>query len=86
MSSITAKVHPHNRSVHCLSCRQRNKSCTVYSASGLISDALSTAFFVMGEEKAAEFYEKYNIAEYIITRNDGTVSVSDGISADFKAS
>ena len=33
-----------------------------------------------------EFYEKYNIAEYIITRNDGTVSVSDGISADFKAS
>lgn len=62
------------------------KSCTVYSASGLISDALSTAFFVMGEEKAAEFYEKYNIAEYIITRNDGTVSVSDGISADFKAS
>lgn len=62
------------------------KSCTVYSASGLISDALSTAFFVMGEEKTAEFYEKYNIAEYIITRNDGTVSVSDGISADFKAS
>ena len=62
------------------------KSCTVYSASGLISDALSTAFFVMGEEKTAEFYEKYNIAEYIITRNDGTVSASDGISADFKAS
>lgn len=40
----------------------------------------------MGEEKTAEFYKKYNIAEYIITRNDGTVSVSDGISADFKAS
>ena len=62
------------------------KSCTVYSGSGLISDALSTAFFVMGADKAKEFYDKYDIAEYIITLTDGTVIVSDGISADFTAS
>ncbi len=62
------------------------KSCTVYSGSGLISDALSTAFFVMGADKAAEFYDSYNIAEYIITLTDGTVITSDGISADFTAS
>ena len=62
------------------------KSCTVFSASGLMSDALSTAFFVMGADKAKEFYDKYNIAEYIITLSDGKVIVSDGISADFKAS
>lgn len=61
------------------------KSCTVFSASGLISDALSTAFFVMGADKAKEFYDKYDIAEYIITLTDGTVIVSDGISADFTA-
>lgn len=60
------------------------KSCTVYSGSGLISDALSTAFFVMGEEKTKQFCEKYNIAEYIITLNDGSTVISDGISADFK--
>lgn len=62
------------------------KSCTVYSGSGLISDALSTAFFVMGADKAKEFYDKYNIAEYIITLADGTVITSDGISADFTTS
>lgn len=62
------------------------KSCTVYSGSGLISDALSTAFFVMGADKAAEFYDSYNIAEYIMTLTDGTVITSDGISADFTAS
>lgn len=62
------------------------KSCTVYSASGLISDALSTAFFVMGEEKTKQFCEKYDVAEYIITRYDGTVAVSDGIAGDFRVS
>lgn len=62
------------------------KSCTVYSESGLISDALSTAFFVMGADKTAEFYSKYNIAEYIITLTDGTIITSDGITADFTAS
>lgn len=61
------------------------KSCTVYAANGLISDALSTAFFVMGQEKAEQFYEKYKIAEYIITLDDGTVKTSDGIAADFRA-
>lgn len=62
------------------------KSCTVYSGSGLISDALSTAFFVMGADKAKEFYDKYDIAEYVITLTDGTIITSDGISADFTAS
>ena len=62
------------------------KSCTVYSGSGLISDALSTAFFVMGADKAEQFYDKYNIAEYVMTLSDGTVITSDGISADFRAS
>ena len=60
------------------------KSCTVYSANGLICDALSTAFFVMGQVKAEQFYEKYKIAEYIITLDDGTVIVSDGIAEDFR--
>ncbi|MGN0610288.1 MAG: FAD:protein FMN transferase [Ruminiclostridium sp.] len=62
------------------------KSCTVYAANGLISDALSTAFFVMGQEKTEQFYEKYKIAEYIITLDDGTVKTSAGIAADFRVS
>lgn len=60
------------------------KSCTVYASDGLISDALSTAFFVMGQEKTEQFYEKYRIAEYIITLDDGTVKASEGIAADFR--
>lgn len=60
------------------------RSCTVICDNGLISDALSTAFFVMGKSKALEFYEKYPIVEFVITDTDGNVITSDIIADCFE--
>lgn len=54
-------------------------SCTVIGDSGLISDALSTAFYVMGKNDALAFYDKYPLADFIITDKSGNVYVSKGI-------
>lgn len=51
-------------------------SVTIVSDSGLISDALSTACYVLGEKKAMELADLYE-AEIMIIRNDGT-SVQSG--------
>ncbi len=61
------------------------QSCTVICDNGLISDALSTAFFVMGKDKALEFYKNYPIVEFIITDKSGNVIVSDSIVNSFEA-
>ena len=61
------------------------KSCTVISDSGLISDALSTAVFVMGKDNAVTLYNEYPIAEFIITDKDGNVYVTDGIKIYFES-
>ncbi len=55
-------------------------SVMVYSDDGALSDALSTALFVMGLEQALEFYEK-NIFDYdaIIITKERYIYVSDGI-------
>lgn len=58
------------------------KSVTVVCESGLKSDALSTALFVMGKEKAAEYYKKNGGFEYILL-TDKTAYVSDGLIGDF---
>lgn len=57
-------------------------SVTVVSDSGLLSDALSTACFVLGEEQGKELLEKYN-AEGIFIKSDFSVSVTEGISDRF---
>ncbi len=48
--------------------------------SGAISDALSTALFVMGSDESMEFYEKglYDF-EALLIKGDGTVICTDGI-------
>lgn len=54
------------------------KSVTVVSGSGLLSDALSTACFVLGMENSANILEKYN-AEAIFIDNDNNVYITDRI-------
>lgn len=49
-------------------------SVTIVCNNGLLSDALSTACFVLGEEKSMELLEKYE-ASAIFVREDMTVSV-----------
>ncbi len=59
-------------------------SVAVISRDGTLADALSTALFVMGKEKALGFYESgvYSFEAVIVT-DDGKVTVTDGLSDVF---
>ncbi len=60
------------------------ESTVVISGDGVLSDALSTALFVMGKEKAIEFYKKdlYDFEMLLITK-DGNLYATKGISKSF---
>lgn len=60
------------------------KSVTVVSDSGLVSDALSTACFVLGKENSSEVLKKYN-AEAVFIDNENNVYITDGIFANVEA-
>ena len=55
-------------------------SVTIVSDDGTLADALSTALFVMGKEKAVAYW-KVRAKEFdmILIEDDGTISVSEGI-------
>lgn len=54
-------------------------SVTVIARDGLTADALSTAVFVMGEERAREMFDRHGFAEMeisaVLVRADGTTAV-----------
>ena len=54
-------------------------SVTVIGENGTECDALSTALFVFGYEKAVDFSKKTNSFGFIIIKNDRSVYVSDNI-------
>lgn len=54
-------------------------SVTIISTSGLYADALSTALFVMGTEKACEFWKTYKNFEMIILTDDEEIFYTDGL-------
>lgn len=60
------------------------QSVTIISENGVLSDALSTSLFVMGEKKAVEFYknskEKF---DFILYTDDGKLKISEGIKDNF---
>lgn len=60
------------------------KSVAVFARDGLVSDALSTALFVMGTEKALEFYSegKYDF-EAVLFDKSGAVYLTDGLKDSF---
>lgn len=56
-------------------------SVTVVSGDGTIADGLSTALFVMGQEKAAEYWRAHcSQFDIILYTEDGELFVSEGIS------
>lgn len=57
-------------------------SVTVVSESGFLSDALSTACFVLGEEEGKKLLEKYD-ADGVFIKDDLSVSVTSGLSDKF---
>lgn len=55
---------------------------TIVSESGFLSDALSTACFVLGREKGMALAKKYG-AEVLFVENDNEIFMSDGMKAVF---
>ena len=63
-------------------------SVTVIGADGTVCDALSTALFVMGAEKAADFWRAHPSlgVELIFVREDGSVLITQGLEDSFTLS
>ncbi|MCG6553732.1 MAG: FAD:protein FMN transferase [Candidatus Magnetominusculus sp. LBB02] len=56
------------------------QSVTVVNPKGEVTDALSTAVFVMGKEKALRFLQKTNLMAYLIY-SDGSTFISENLRA-----
>lgn len=59
-------------------------SVVVIAKSGAVADALSTAIFVMGIEKAAEFYQKGELSFEFLCVTDTETIASDGFLSHFE--
>lgn len=60
-------------------------SVTILSEDGLLSDALSTACFILGKEKGMELAEKYN-AEALFVDANGETAMTEGMQRYFHLS
>lgn len=59
-------------------------SVTIVSTDGTLADGLSTSLFIMGEEKAAEFWREHkDDFDAILMSDDGTLYVTEGLENDF---
>ncbi len=52
---------------------------TIRSSSARRADALSTAIFIMGLEKAAEFWRENHDFEMILISQDGEIHITEGL-------
>ncbi len=57
-------------------------SVTAVSSSGATADALSTACFVLGEDKALGLWRSSSDFELVLVRDDGKVLVTEGLEKD----
>ena len=59
-------------------------SVTIVSKDGTLADGLSTSLFIMGEEKAADFWRKHkDDFDAILMSDNGTLYVTEGLENDF---
>ena len=59
-------------------------SVTIVSTDGTLADGLSTSLFIMGEEKAADFWREHKDEfDAILMSDDGTLYVTEGLENDF---
>ncbi len=59
-------------------------SVTVVGESGLLCDALSTALFAEGTERAVMHYQKSDNFEMVLVTDDGKILISEGIADNFE--
>lgn len=61
-------------------------SVTIISSDGTLADALSTSLFVMGKDKAIDFYKKSNYNfDFILYTSDNKLIISDGVEDIFSS-
>ena len=58
-------------------------SATVIGTDGVLCDGLSTAFFVMGYEKTAEYLRENGGVDVLLITDDGKIYITGGISGSF---
>ena len=59
-------------------------SVTIVSSDGTLADGLSTSLFIMGGEKAADFWREHKDEfDAILMSDDGTLYVTEGLENDF---
>lgn len=58
-------------------------SATVVGKNGMQCDALSTALFVMGEEKAISYYQNHDGFDFILITEDNRILITEGIVEQF---
>ena len=59
-------------------------SVSIVSADGTMCDALSTSLFIMGKEKAVQYWKKHKEQfDFVLLLKDGTIVISEGIEKIF---
>ena len=61
-------------------------SVTIIGDKGVYCDSLSTSLFIMGKEKAAEFWKQYQDFDMVLVSDDGEVDITEGIADRFELS
>ena len=61
-------------------------SVTIIGDKGVYCDSLSTSLFIMGREKAADFWRQYKDFDMVLVSDDGEVDVTEGIADKFELS
>ncbi len=61
-------------------------SVTIIGDKGVYCDSLSTSLFIMGKDKAADFWRQYKDFDMVLVSDDGEVDITEGIADTFELS